>query len=92
MSTYLETIRRNDDRDRQDSPILSSPRRFIEINPFSSCNLLYDSGEFILPVWRKDEGNGLAHGLLGAISIHPLCRPIPTGDDALTGFPNNGNI
>src|SRR6266487_6773388 len=84
--------RRYGDRDRQNGPILSSPRRFIEIDPFSLGNALHDPGRFILSIWRKEEGNGLAHGLLGAISIRPLCRSIPTGDDALTRFPNNGDI
>ena len=84
--------RRYGDRDWQDGPILSSPCRFIEIDPFSSCNLLHDPGKFILSIWRKDEGNGLAHSLLGAVPKQPLCPSIPTGDDTLTRFPNNGNI
>src|SRR5690242_7156277 len=71
--------RRDSDRHRQVRPILSSPRCFIEIDPFTPENLLHDPDKFILTIWRKEQGDGSAYHLLLTIAIHPLCGSIPTG-------------
>src|SRR6266699_3196012 len=84
--------RRNGDGDVQEGAILTHTYRLVMINTLSLANACHDLHKLILPIWREENRNRLAHDFLSSVPIHALCRRIPTGDDALQIFAKNSII
>ena len=73
-------------------PILALANGFIMVNPFTAANPVQNSGLFIHPIRRHQDGDRAPDDFLRLITKNSFRAAIPTGDDSLQIFADDGII
>ena len=71
-------------------PVFPFPLGLVALDSYSSPDLTDNLFVLISPVRSSNQGYRLAEGFLLGVAEHSFCRRVPTGDDAVEVFGNDG--
>ena len=86
------TDRRDGEGDGDLSSVLAAPSGFVVVDAMAGADLVDDMKEIVFSTDAGEPGDGLADHLLGGVTEDALGSPVPTGDDSIEGFTDDGVI